>query len=142
MKQILIVEDNHELNQGLAYALEKENIRLYVECKEQIKVLHDVKWTEEAIFNVLDNAVKYTDYGGKIKIRATKQELFTKISIKDTGKGIAPDRQAQIFQRFYREPEVHNKDILKFNQKKRKVQISECICRINSRVNKILSNYL
>ena len=125
MKQILIVEDNHEIKSRAGVCLEKENIRLYVECKEQIKVLHDVKWTEEAIFNVLDNAVKYTDYGGKIKIRATKQELFTKISIKDTGKGIAPDRQAQIFQRFYREPEVHNKDILKFNQKKRKVQISE-----------------
>ena len=35
-----------------------------------------------------------------------RQELFTKISIEDTGKSIAPERQATIFTRFYREPEV------------------------------------
>ena len=39
-----------------------------------------------------------------------RQELFTKISIEDTGKGIAPERQATIFTRFYREPEVHDKE--------------------------------
>ena len=38
-----------------------------------------------------------------------RQELFFKISISDTGKGIAPERQAEIFTRFYREPEVHDK---------------------------------
>ena len=38
-----------------------------------------------------------------------KQELFYKISVLDTGKGIAPERQAEIFARFYREPEVHDK---------------------------------
>ena len=35
---------------------------------------------------------------------------FTKISIEDTGKGIIPERQATIFTRFYREPEVHDND--------------------------------
>ena len=36
-----------------------------------------------------------------------RQEIFTKISIRDNGKGIALERQAEIFKRFYREPEVH-----------------------------------
>ena len=36
--------------------------------------------------------------------------LFTKINIEDTGKGIATERQATIFTRFYREPEVHDTD--------------------------------
>lgn len=91
-------------------AAEKKGIQLYIECREEIKIFHDRKWTEEAIFNVLDNAVKYTDPRGKIKITAIKQEFFTKISIKDNGKGIAAKRQAQIFGRFYREPEVHNQE--------------------------------
>ena len=47
----------------------------------------DKKWTAEAIFNILDNAVKYTNDGGNIHIVVCKQELFTKISIEDTGKG-------------------------------------------------------
>ena len=36
-----------------------------------------------------------------------RQEMFTVIEITDNGRGIAPERQAQIFGRFYREPEVH-----------------------------------
>lgn len=87
---------------------EKKGIRLYVECDEIIKIVHDKKWTEEAVFNILDNAVKYTAGGGKIQITVSVGEIFTKISIKDSGKGIDIGRQAEIFKRFYREPEVHD----------------------------------
>lgn len=86
---------------------EQREITLSAQCGEDIVVSHDRKWTEEAIFNILDNSVKYTPKGGSIFISAKKQEIYTKISVKDTGKGIAKNRQAQIFTRFYREPEVH-----------------------------------
>lgn len=86
-----------------------KGIDLYVSGEENMKLRHDVKWTEEAIYNILDNAIKYTEPGGKIHIRAERQELFFRLSISDTGKGIAPERQAEIFTRFYREPEVHDK---------------------------------
>ena len=86
-----------------------KDIALYVDCDENMTVFHDSRWTEEAIYNILDNALKYTEQGGKIRIEAQQQELFYKISITDTGKGIAPERQAEIFTRFYREPEVHDK---------------------------------
>lgn len=89
---------------------EQKEIGLYVECPEGLMVCHDRKWTEEAVFNILDNAVKYTKPGGKIYITVSRQEFFTKLSIRDTGKGIALDRQAQIFGRFYREPEVHTQE--------------------------------
>ena len=76
---------------------------------------HDSKWTEEAIFNILDNAVKYTKEdcppkSRNIQIGVAVQEFFTKISFKDSGKGIAMDRQAEIFRRFYREPEIHDQE--------------------------------
>ena len=89
---------------------EQKQIRLYVECDREIRVRHDGKWTEEAIFNLLDNAVKYTERGGSIRIKTVVQEIFTQIRIRDTGKGIAPERQAEIFTRFYREPEVHEQE--------------------------------
>ena len=89
---------------------EQKQIRLYVECDRDIRVRHDGKWTEEAIFNLLDNAVKYTERGGAIRIETVVQEIFTQIRIRDTGKGIAPERQAEIFTRFYREPEVHEQE--------------------------------
>lgn len=87
---------------------EQKGLKLYVECNEKIKVSHDKKWTEEALFNILDNGVKYTKTGGYLKITVFVGEIFTKISIKDSGKGIAIERQAEIFKRFYREPEVHD----------------------------------
>ncbi len=89
---------------------EKKQIRLYVECDREVRIRHDGKWTEEAIFNILDNAVKYTEAGGSIHIEVAVQEIFTRISIRDTGKGIAPERQAEIFTRFYREPEIHEQE--------------------------------
>lgn len=88
----------------------KKQMEIYVDCEEDLTVSHDSKWTEEAVFNLLENAVKYTDAGGKIWISTKKEEFFTRISVKDTGKGIAKERQAEIFQRFYREPEVHDEE--------------------------------
>ena len=87
---------------------EKKQIQLSVDCDGHLLMLHDLKWTEEAVFNLLDNAVKYTESGGSIHLSVTRQELFTKISVQDNGKGIIQERQAQIFTRFYREPEVHD----------------------------------
>ena len=95
------------VSQIVPAAAQKE-MTLHVDCKPDLLLNHDRKWTEEAIFNVLDNAVKYTDPKGSIEIQVIPQEIFTKISIRDNGKGILPERQAAIFTRFYREPEVHD----------------------------------
>lgn len=69
--------------------------------EEEIKACFDEKWTLEAICNILDNAVKYTDSGG-ITVKVIAYELFCCIEIADTGIGIPEEEQAQIFSRFYR----------------------------------------
>ncbi|MBR5032890.1 MAG: HAMP domain-containing histidine kinase [Treponema sp.] len=61
----------------------------------------DSKWTQEAIFNIADNAVKYTDKGS-ITISATEFDMFVRVDVSDTGKGIPEEEQAKIFGRFYR----------------------------------------
>ena len=92
----------------IAPEADKKKIQIYVTYHEKLRLLHDTKWTGEAIFNILDNAVKYTEVGGSIHISVSREEIFTKISIADTGKGIPLERQGKIFSRFYREPEVHH----------------------------------
>ena len=93
---------------GILLNAEKKQIDVSVDCPEQLAVPHDRKWTSEALFNILDNAVKYTPENGKITVTAECWELYLKISISDTGKGIPEKHQGAIFKRFYREDDVHD----------------------------------
>lgn len=93
---------------GIVYAAEKKKIVVSVDCPEDLTVSHDSKWTSEALFNLLDNAVKYTPAGGKIAVSVVLWEMYVEIKVTDTGKGISESNQAAIFRRFYREEEVHD----------------------------------
>ena len=93
---------------GIVYAAEKKQIGVSVDCPENLTIAHDSKWTAEALFNLLDNAVKYTPAGGKITVTVEEWEMYAEIKVADTGKGISESNQAAIFRRFYREEEVHD----------------------------------
>ena len=62
----------------------------------------DPKWTEEALYNLLDNAVKYTPAGGAVRVTTTAYQMFSAIHVSDTGSGIPEEEQPRVFQRFYR----------------------------------------
>lgn len=62
----------------------------------------DPKWTEEAVYNLLDNAVKYTPAGGAVRVTVTAYQMFSAIHVSDTGPGIPEEEQPRVFQRFYR----------------------------------------
>ena len=70
----------------------------------------DPKWTEEAVCNLLDNAVKYTPAGGQVTVNVRNFELFSAVQVSDTGPGIPEEEQAKIFGRFYRAPGAWQKD--------------------------------
>jgi signal transduction histidine kinase len=95
---------------GVLAPLEKKELSLTVSCPEELILYHDVRWTGEALFNLLDNAVKYTPANGSIQIAVHDWEMYVKIDIQDTGKGIPEREQAAIFKRFYREESVHEVD--------------------------------
>lgn len=82
---------------------EHKRIDISVSCRPAIQVYHDMKWTAEAIGNILDNAIKYTPENGKVLVFVEVGEMYTVIKIKDTGKGIEATHINDIFKRFYRE---------------------------------------
>lgn len=57
---------------------------------------------EQAIFNLLDNAIKYSPVGSKIDVKAEQQSGQVLIHITDNGPGIPLEHQGRIFERFYR----------------------------------------
>ena len=85
-------------------------LQLHLQQQAEMKALYDLRWTAEALGNLLDNAVKYTPPGGCIQVSATQYELFCRIDVHDNGIGIAEEEQAQIFGRFYRGRQVREQE--------------------------------
>lgn len=83
---------------------EKKGLKLY-DRSERGTAWFDRKWTAEAVGNILDNAVKYTEQGGII-IRTKRYELFTAVKVEDTGPGLLEEEIPEIFQRFRRGEEA------------------------------------
>ena len=71
------------------------------------RAVFDPKWTEEALCNLLDNAVKYTPAGGSIVVETEAYQLFCCVRVRDSGPGVPEEEQAKIFQRVYRAPAAH-----------------------------------
>lgn len=87
---------------GNALRLKAEGKGLYLHVTQDVEqASFDYKWTLEAVSNIVDNAVKYTEKGG-IDISFQSTEMFACISVKDTGIGIAEGDIPKIFARFGR----------------------------------------
>ena len=71
----------------------------------QGRAVFDAKWTEEALCGLLDNAVKYTQPGGSVRVEVRPGEKFMAIQVSDTGPGIPEQDQARIFGRFCSMPQ-------------------------------------
>ena len=93
---------------SVSTAADRKGIEIAVDCPQPFPVRHDPKWTEEAVFNLLDNAVKYSSEGGTIEVRVEMREAGAYMSVTDHGMGIPEEWQGAVFSKFFRAPAVHN----------------------------------
>ena len=63
----------------------------------------------EVAYNLIDNAIKYNRENGMVDIKVSRENKKVKLTVSDTGIGIAPEHQQRIFERFYRVDKSHSK---------------------------------
>ncbi len=75
-----------------------------------LKAYLDRKWTEEVFFNLLDNAVKYSDRGSMILVEIMEYEMYVRINVCSRGQKIEREEFSKLFQRFYRGKDVKDQE--------------------------------
>lgn len=86
-----------------AYAKAKEkNIEIRYEEEFNGLIFHDSKWTAEAVYNLIDNAIKYGTAGNVITVKIRELGMMIEISVEDQNTPINRDEYNAIFERFYR----------------------------------------
>ena len=87
-----------------------KNIELVLSEGTDAKANIDLKWTTEAVFNIIDNAIKYSGEGTSIKLKINTFEMFSSISVEDHGIGIGEEEIPKLFARFYRSRQVSDNE--------------------------------
>jgi len=106
---IQLQSEEKSLNQTVLMAVKnvfvkakQRHITLTYDSESDITLVHDQRWTAEAIFNLLDNAVKYAPSGSTVAIRVRELGLFAAVDVTDQADPIPESERSRIFQRFYR----------------------------------------
>jgi PAS domain S-box-containing protein len=82
-------------------AAEAKGVKLYaVIAASEEQVTGDPARLQQVIWNLLSNAVKFTPKGGRIELRLERADPYVRITVSDTGCGIAPELLPYLFDRF------------------------------------------
>ena len=92
-------------------AVANKRIEIDTSCADSIEASVDPTLLEQAIVNLLDNAVKYSDDGGTIRLRVTREKDFIVIAVQDHGVGISRKHLPRLFERFYRVDKARSRQL-------------------------------
>jgi signal transduction histidine kinase len=82
-----------------------------IESLESVTVSADKDMLHQVIYNLVDNAVKFTPESGKIRLKLIKDEKNVTFSISNTGAGISPEEISKVFERFYKVDKSRSYDV-------------------------------
>ena len=90
---------------------EEKNIRIDLECKKEISAAIDPTLIEQALVNLLDNALKYSEPESTILVKLQHENSEMVISVQDHGIGIAQKHLSRLFERFYRVDKARSREM-------------------------------
>ena len=96
----------------LARQASERNVAVASEIPETIPAVRaDARRLHQVLFNLLDNAIKYTPSGGHVTIRASEKDGFIETAVADDGPGIGPEHLPHVFERFYRVDKARSREL-------------------------------
>ena len=109
---LLVLED--AIQTCFHKAREKE-VSLDLDCPDDIQLKINRTLFEQAIVNLLINGITYSEYGGRVTIRAKQsmvnEQLYVEVRVIDNGVGIAKEHLPRLFERFYRSDKARNRKV-------------------------------
>lgn len=99
-----------ELLKRISPIAEKRDIQIRLETMRNVTAEVDKGKLSMALTNLIENAVKYNEDGGKVSVSLNADHKFFYIRVKDTGVGIPEDCHELIFDRFYRVDKARSRD--------------------------------
>ncbi len=97
--------------QSCSVSAAARSVTLEIDCPEPFPAAISPPLLEQALVNLIDNAVKYSDDGGKILISARRAGAETVIEVRDWGCGIPREHLARLFERFYRVDKARSRKV-------------------------------
>jgi heavy metal sensor kinase len=90
---------------------EERGVTLQAEGAAHCAVQGDEDQLRRLVFNLVDNAIKFTPVKGTVRIDVTRADSEARIAVADSGIGIAPEHLPHVFQRFYRVDQARDSDV-------------------------------
>ncbi len=101
----------HAAVQGCQKAAAGKRIRLSLACPPELRVRANPNLLQQAVVNLVDNAVKYSAEGTAVEVGgAAAADGTLCVTVRDEGCGIAPEHQERIFERFYRVDKARSRE--------------------------------
>lgn len=86
------------------------NVQCQIDCPEEISVRGNVQLLEQAIGNIVQNAIRYGGKNHEVKVLVTTDNNRVQIAVHDEGEGIPKEFQSRIFERFFRVDKGRSRD--------------------------------